>query len=139
LFASGRRSSRFSLTLLAPLLFLPLSFGFAACGAETDSDLFGAPPGTPPADGGAPMNDGATVPPIPGRDGGGEPLDAGSDADATVPLVVGLDTRPANATCKAFTPPPTSGQVRLVDRFPSVPLTTPRESTSALATTRAGT
>jgi uncharacterized repeat protein (TIGR03806 family) len=39
--------------------------------------------------------------------------------------VVGLDQRPANPTCKAFTPPPASGQTRLVSRFPNVTLQNP--------------
>jgi len=38
--------------------------------------------------------------------------------------VGGLDLRPANSTCKAFTQP-ASGQVRLVSRFPNLHLTVP--------------
>jgi len=41
------------------------------------------------------------------------------------PAIVGLDDRPVNATCKAFSAPPPSGNVQLVSRFPGVSLTAP--------------
>ncbi|HLL23592.1 MAG TPA: PQQ-dependent sugar dehydrogenase [Kofleriaceae bacterium] len=37
----------------------------------------------------------------------------------------GLDKRPANPTCKAFTPQPPTGRLRLVSKFPGVTLNTP--------------
>jgi uncharacterized repeat protein (TIGR03806 family) len=57
----------------------------------------------------------------------GEVPDAGEgdDADAAPPTVYGLDARPLNASCKAFTPPPPSGRVQLTGTFPNVPLTVP--------------
>lgn len=54
--------------------------------------------------------------------------DAGApiiDAAVDAPPVIGLDQRPANPTCKAFSPPPTTGQVRLVSRFPLLHFTVP--------------
>ncbi len=50
----------------------------------------------------------------------------GSDAAPDgAPTVIGLDQRPANPTCKAFTPPPASGNVRLVSKFPNLHFNTP--------------
>lgn len=40
------------------------------------------------------------------------------------PVVYGLDQRPANAACRAFTPPP-PGTLRLAERFPNVQPDTP--------------
>lgn len=57
------------------------------------------------------------------QDSGGGTYDAAAP-DAHVP-VRGLDQRPANSTCNAFTPPPATGQVRLVSKFPNITLTTP--------------
>ncbi|MBA3501199.1 MAG: PQQ-dependent sugar dehydrogenase, partial [Deltaproteobacteria bacterium] len=51
------------------------------------------------------------------------PVDAAIDAVA--PPVIGLDQRPANPTCKAFTPPPATGQTRLVSRFPALTFANP--------------
>lgn len=45
------------------------------------------------------------------------PGDAAPDAP---PAVYGLETRPANAACRAFTEPPASGSFRLAKRFPNV-------------------
>lgn len=58
------------------------------------------------------------------------PPDAAPDAapDAPLdapPIVYGLDVRPPNASCRAFTAAPGSGTVRLVDRFPNVALSVP--------------
>ncbi|MFT3695618.1 MAG: PQQ-dependent sugar dehydrogenase [Kofleriaceae bacterium] len=39
--------------------------------------------------------------------------------------VVGLDHRPSNTTCKAFTPPGGSGSFTLVNKFPNVSMTNP--------------
>jgi len=58
-------------------------------------------------------------------DSGGVQKDAGTIDAALVtpdapPALQGLDHRPANATCKAFSPPPATGQVVLVNKFPNV-------------------
>ena len=50
--------------------------------------------------------------------------DAAVDVDAA-PTAIGLDQRPANPTCKAFTPPPATGNVRLVSKFPNLHFNTP--------------
>jgi uncharacterized repeat protein (TIGR03806 family) len=51
-------------------------------------------------------------------------VDGPSDAPAPAPTI-GLDQRPANPTCKAFTAPPATGQVRMVSRFPNLSLANP--------------
>ncbi len=54
-----------------------------------------------------------------------EPFDAAIDGPIDGPPPLGLDVRPPNPTCKAFTPPPATGDVRLVSRFPDLHLVNP--------------
>jgi uncharacterized repeat protein (TIGR03806 family) len=58
------------------------------------------------------------------------PPDATMDTDDGMLVVdaavaYGYDVRPTNATCKAFTAPPVSASLQLVDQFPNIPLDTP--------------
>lgn len=103
---------------------------FASCGGDDNSDVFegdSGPNATNDAarsEGGGGGGDSSTTNDGSATDSGGGG-DAGTDADATPPVVIGLDGRPTNTSCKAFTAPKPTGKVRLVDRFPNVPLTTP--------------
>jgi len=76
-------------------------------------------PSAEPSDASVPSVDGAV-------DGAVDaPPDATPDAPPDAAPVIGLDQRPANPTCKAFTPPPSGDQVRLVSRFPKLHFTAP--------------
>ncbi|MEO6772469.1 MAG: PQQ-dependent sugar dehydrogenase [Kofleriaceae bacterium] len=63
----------------------------------------------------------------PDAGGGGDTRspDGAVDAPPDAAPVIGLDQRPPNPTCKAFTAPPATGQVRLVSRFPNLHFTAP--------------
>jgi len=98
-----------------PWLF---ALGLVSCGVDVASiPAADAPPQreTPPS-----FEDAAAS-----ADAGDAGAEGGAREDAVAPLLHGLDARPANPTCRAFTAPPTTGEVRFVDRFPRVPLVTP--------------
>lgn len=102
-----------SLRLRLVALLIPTLALLASCGTD---DVEIPPLAADGGDGGGGViEDGST----PEKDGGdGSTGDAAVDGDAGP--VVGLDVRPANTTCKAFTAPPPTGQIRLVNRFPAV-------------------
>lgn len=110
------RSVRISALLLVALCLVVATF--AACGIEGEAIPTPTGDAAPPLDGSS--ND----------DGSNGAVDASKETetdsgDSGPRTVYGLDSRPSNATCKAFTAPPRTGQIHLVDRFPNVPLTTP--------------
>lgn len=53
------------------------------------------------------------------------PSDTPLEAPDAPPIVYGLDVRPPNGSCRAFTAAPGNGTVRLVDRFPNVTANVP--------------
>jgi len=112
-------STRYPIALIAVVTLPLFSLVAAACGND-DSEIppvddagqeagadgtVNPPPPPPPIDGGVDAT-------LPSEDGGDAGIDAGP--------VIGLNGRPANTTCKAFTAPPPTGQVRLVNRFPGI-------------------
>ncbi|HEY0253150.1 MAG TPA: hypothetical protein VGC41_16565, partial [Kofleriaceae bacterium] len=63
-------------------------------------------------------------------DNGAKGSDAGVPGDGTAtgdaaPAIPGLDKRPTNATCKAFSPPAATGTLALVPKFPNLHFSAP--------------